>query len=203
VLLNQAPHQLDLWQWFFGMPRRVRAFCYEGKYHDMETEDEATVFMEYDSGATGVFITSTAENPGTDRLEIKGNRGEIVVENGELTYNRTRYPVQERIETTRFTAWGGETWPVDLEPSLGSSDRRLDQDFIDAINAGAPTLVPGASGLNEVLLASAAIQSSWDDGWVDIGAFDDQRYLEQLREKIENSTFEKTELTTPNYDEGY
>jgi hypothetical protein len=111
--------------------------------------------------------------------------------------------VQDSIETSTFTAWGGETWPVDLEPSLGSTDRSLDQEFIDAINKGTETLVPGESGLNEVLLASAAIQSSWDDGWVDIGSFDDERYLAQLQEKIENSTFQKSELTTPNYDEGY
>ena len=203
VLLNQAPHQLDLWQWFFGMPRRLRAFCYEGKHHEIETEDEATLFMEYDNGATGVFITSTSENPGTNRLETKGNRGKLVVEDGEVTCRRTRYPVQKSIETTKFSSWGGETWPVDLQPSLGPSDRSLDQDFIDAINNGSQTLVPGASGLNEVLLASAAIQSSWDDNWVVIDEFDDDRYLGQLQDRIKNSTFEKTELSTPNYDEGY
>jgi predicted dehydrogenase len=203
VLLNQAPHQLDLWHWFFGMPSRVRAFCYEGKYHEMETEDEATIFMEYEDGCTGVFIASTAENPGTNRLEIKGDRGEIIVDGGKICCRRTRYPVQESIKTTKFSSWGGETWPVDLTPSLGDAGPSLDQDFIDAIAKGKETLVPGESGLNEVLLASAALQSAWDDGWVEIANFDDDRYLAQLLAKAQESTFKKGELSTPNFDEGY
>ncbi|HEY0073926.1 MAG TPA: Gfo/Idh/MocA family oxidoreductase, partial [Abditibacteriaceae bacterium] len=75
VLLNQSPHNLDLWQWICGMPQRVRAHCGFGKYHNIEVEDDVTAFVEYPSGATGVFITSTGEAPGTQSLEISGDRG--------------------------------------------------------------------------------------------------------------------------------
>jgi predicted dehydrogenase len=203
VLLNQAPHQLDLWQWFFGMPKRLRAFCYNGKYHQIETEDEATLFMEYENGATGVFITSTAENPGTNRLEITADRGKVVVENGKITYQRLKDSVQHAIETTKIVAWGGPSWDVSVgvPDSAGSPIR----EWVDAIKTGDSSgmITPGASGLNECLLASAAIQSGWNDAWVELAEFDDKKYEEQLRERIVQSDFVKPELSTPNYDEGY
>ncbi len=74
VLTNQCPHHLDIWQWIFGMPQSIRAFCPLGKYHDIEVEDEVTAYMEYADGCTGVFITGTGEAPGTDRLEVAGTR---------------------------------------------------------------------------------------------------------------------------------
>lgn len=87
VLLNQDPHQLDLWQWTISMmPKRVRAFCYFGKHRDIEVEDDVTAFVEYENGATGIFVTTTGEAPGTNRLEISGDRGKVVIENNELTF---------------------------------------------------------------------------------------------------------------------
>src|SRR4030095_3483472 len=89
VLLNQDPHQLDLWQWTISMmPKRVRAFCYFGKHCNIQVEDDVTAFVEYENGATGVFVTTTGEAPGTNRLEISGDRGKIVIENNTLTFWR-------------------------------------------------------------------------------------------------------------------
>ena len=90
VLLNQDPHQLDLWQWLVGMPVRLRAFCQFGKHRDIEVEDEVTAYAEYANGATGVFITTVAETQGTNRLEIVGDHGKVVVEEGKLRYWRLR-----------------------------------------------------------------------------------------------------------------
>ncbi|MCC2683264.1 MAG: oxidoreductase, partial [Paenibacillaceae bacterium] len=93
VLLNQDPHQLDLWQWTVGMmPTRVRAFCQFGKYRNIEVEDDVTAYVEYANGATGVFITTTGEAPGTNRYEISGDRGKIVIENNQMTFHRLRVP---------------------------------------------------------------------------------------------------------------
>src|SRR6185295_16790733 len=83
VLLNQCPHNLDLFQWICGMPTKVRAFCGFGKYHDIEVEDEVTAYLEYPNGATGTFVPTTGEAPGTNRLEIVGDRGKLVYENGQ------------------------------------------------------------------------------------------------------------------------
>ena len=85
VLLNQCPHQLDLLQWLCGLPTMVRAFCHEGKWHDIEVEDDVTAYLEFPGGATGVFIASTGDLPGTNRLEIACDRGKVVCENGQLT----------------------------------------------------------------------------------------------------------------------
>jgi predicted dehydrogenase len=71
VLINQCPHNIDLWQWMCGLPKRVRAFCSYGKYHDIEVEDDVTAYFEYENGATGVFITSTGEAPGSNKLEME------------------------------------------------------------------------------------------------------------------------------------
>lgn len=55
VLMNQSPHQLDLWQWICGMPVRVRAFCNIGKFHNIEVEDDVTAYVEYANGASMVL----------------------------------------------------------------------------------------------------------------------------------------------------
>lgn len=88
ALINQNPHQLDLWQWMFGMPDKITSFVSFGKYYDIEVEDDVTAFMEYENGTTGTYITSTGESPGTNRLEIACDMGRIVVENGKMIFNR-------------------------------------------------------------------------------------------------------------------
>ncbi len=90
VLLNQCPHNLDLFQWIFGMPQRVRGFCQFGRHHEIEVEDEVTAYFEYDDGKTGVFITSTGEAPGTNRLEITGDQGKLVMEGDSLRLHPER-----------------------------------------------------------------------------------------------------------------
>ena len=117
VLLNQCPHNLDLYQWLFGMPVRMRAFCGFGKYHDIEVEDAVTAYMEHPNGATGVFITTTGEAPGTDRLEIAGDRGRVIYENGRITFDRTAEPVQHFSDTTPQLFPGLDTWRCEIPPS--------------------------------------------------------------------------------------
>ena len=101
VLLNQCPHNLDLLQWICGMPMRVRAFCHEGKWHDIEVEDDVTAYLEYENGATGVFITSTADAPGTNRFEIVMEMGKLLCENGKLTLYRLKQNEREFCRTAK------------------------------------------------------------------------------------------------------
>ena len=96
VLFNQCPHQLDLLQWVTGMmPARIRSFCHFGKWHDIEVEDDVTAYLEYPNGATGVFITSTGDTPGTNRFEILGNNGKLVCEHDRLTFTKLAMPERE------------------------------------------------------------------------------------------------------------
>ena len=107
VLLNQAPHNLDLWQWIFGMPKRIRAFCDFGKYHNIDVEDDVTIFGEYENGATATFISTTGDACGTNRLEITGDKGKIVIEHGKLKWWKLSVPEREFC----FTATEGFVTP--------------------------------------------------------------------------------------------
>ena len=88
ALINQNPHQLDLWQWMFGMPDRIMSHVSFGKYYDIEVEDDVTAFMEYKNGMTGVYITSTGEAPGVNRLEISCDMGFLEIKKDNITFWR-------------------------------------------------------------------------------------------------------------------
>ncbi len=191
VLLNQNPHNLDLWQWTCGMPKRVRAFCYFGKYHDIEVEDDVTAYVEYESGATGVYVTSTADAPGTNRLEVTGDRGKIVIENNKLTFWRLRTP--ERQFNEEYTGGFGqpECWECDV-PVKGKETAHVGimNNWVDAIVNGTELLSPGEEGINGLMISNAMHLSAWTDDWVDL-PIDEDLFYEKLQEKIKDSTFEK------------
>lgn len=191
VLLNQCPHQLDLWQWMCGMPKRVRAFCYEGKYHDIEVEDDVTAFVEYENGATGVFVTSTGDAPGSNRFEISADRGKLVVEDGKLTFYRLRVP--ERQFNREYKGGFGmpECWKCEI-PVYGenSQHRGITQNWVDAILKGTPLIAPGIDGIKGLEISNAMYLSSWCNDWVDIPVDEDLFYSE-LQKRIKGSRFKK------------
>ena len=114
VLLNQCPHNLDLFQWICGMPSAITAIGAVGKHHDIEVEDEVTALLEYPNGATGVFVTTTSEAPGTNRLEIVGTRGKLVCEGGKLIFTRNEIPM-DRVSAETSSSFGNpETWTTDV-----------------------------------------------------------------------------------------
>ncbi|KAB8139318.1 Gfo/Idh/MocA family oxidoreductase [Gracilibacillus oryzae] len=201
VLLNQAPHQLDLWQWTTGlMPKKVRAFASLGKYHDIEVEDDVTAYVEYENGATGVFITSTGEAPGTNRFEITGDRGKIVVENNKLTFFRLTESEREfnKVDKTGFGR--PECWEIEI-PVTGDYPGHLGvlQNWIDAIQNGTPLLAPGIEGIKGLEISNAIYLSAWLGEMVELPV-DPDLYLEKLREKIRLSTFQKEEVTNVTLD---
>ncbi|MBQ6823504.1 MAG: Gfo/Idh/MocA family oxidoreductase [Clostridia bacterium] len=187
VLMNQAPHNLDLWQWIFGMPKRIRAFCSEGKYHRIEVEDEALIYAEYENGATAVFQTMTGEYPGTNRLEITGDGGKIVLENGVLKLWRLQQSERE------FCFEATESFskiPMEYEeftfPRARGAHGRIIQNFVDHILFNVPLLSHGEEAVNEVTLCNAAYLSSWKDCWVDLPMETDE-FDAELNKRILNS----------------
>ncbi|MBR6322699.1 MAG: Gfo/Idh/MocA family oxidoreductase [Lachnospiraceae bacterium] len=161
VLLNQAPHNLDIWQWIFGVPDRVHAAVDFGKYHHISVDDDATIIGEYDSGARAVFITTTGECPGTNRLEISGDRGKLVLENGTLKWWKLEKPEREIC----FTAQGGfyQAEPAYEEFSAAEPDGHpiLLQDFAEAILEDKEVQVPGYEGIKSLSISNAAYLSAW------------------------------------------
>lgn len=161
VLLNQCLHNLDILQWLCGMPARLRGFCQIGRFHQIEVEDNVTVYLEWANGATGVFVSSTGETPGTNRFEIVGTLGKLVLENNQLTFARND---ADMIEFNRTATQGfakpnvtNEIIPfenADLPHSI------MMQNFVDAILDGVPLIAPGKEGIHSVELANAMLYSS-------------------------------------------
>ncbi len=195
VILNQCPHQLDLWQWIFGMPSKITAFCQEGRWHDIEVEDDVTVYANYDNGATGVFITTTGECPGTNRLEITGDKGKLVIEGSKMTFTKLATPERKWC----FEAKGGFEVPAKEVIDVDYSEFKLDkeqhqgitQNFTNAILRGEPLMAPGAEGINGLRISNAIFLSSWLGKTVDVPV-DGDLFYQMLQEKINNSTYEKT-----------
>lgn len=188
VLINQCPHNLDLMAWTLGMmPDRIRAFCHFGKHRDIEVEDDVTAYMEFPNGATGVFVTTIADTPGTNRYEVTGERGKIVIEEGKLTFWRLRVPEPQfnREFTGRFGA--PEVWKCEM-PIQGEYARHkgITQNFTDALLKGTPLLAPGEEGINGLTLSNAMYLSTWTDSWVDL-PIDEELFLEKLNEKRQQS----------------
>lgn len=194
VLLNQDPHQLDLWQWTISMmPKRVRAFCYFGKHRNIEVEDDVTAFVEYENGATGVFVTTTGEAPGTNRFEISGERGKIVIENNTLTF--WRLPVSEPEFNKNFKGGFGEPecWKCEIPIKGNNPDHKgIMQNFVNAILFNEPLIAPGAEGIKGLMLSNAMLLSTWTDGWVDL-PIDEELFYQHLQERIEHSSYRKEE----------
>ncbi|TDL39699.1 Gfo/Idh/MocA family protein [Arthrobacter nitrophenolicus] len=196
VLVNQAPHQLDLWQWICGMPKSVYAKAAFGFRRDIAVEDEVTALVDYGNGATGVFITATHDITGTDRFEILGDQGKIVVENS-LTATVTRLSRPERDisdnlspEEVKGLFSGGfdatshytqET--ISFDSAWGSQHAGVLENFAANVLDGTPLLAPGSDGIYGVRLANAIHLSSWTGREVSLD-FDEEEYLTELNKRI-------------------
>ncbi len=156
VLLNQCPHQLDIYQWLIGMPNRVTAVASLGKYHKVEIEDDLSALLEYDNGTTGHFIATTGEWPGSNRFEISGDRGRLLIEGGTLAFDETEVSVAEFCATTteRFRGPKVNTQVIPIE---GEGGRHADmvRNLIEAITTGAPLIAPATDSVAQLELGNA------------------------------------------------
>ncbi|HOB99126.1 MAG TPA: Gfo/Idh/MocA family oxidoreductase [Verrucomicrobiota bacterium] len=191
VLLNQCPHNLDILQWLCGMPQSVRGFCQLGRYHAIEVEDNVTAYWAWANGATGVFVTSTGEAPGTNRLEICGTRGRLVLEDNRLRFTRNEADMIEFSRSAKAGFARPDVWNVDIPfDNAPAQHATLMQNFVDAILDGAPLVAPGEDGLRSVELANAMLYSSILGQTVEL-PLDGAAYERTLGGLIAQSKFEK------------
>jgi predicted dehydrogenase len=196
VLLNQCPHNLDLWQWMFGLPSRVRGFCRFGRFHDIEVEDEVTAYLEYDSGATAVFVTTTGEAPGTNRLEVAGERGKVVLEGDRFSFTRNEIAMSEYSRTTseRFTP--PPVWNVIIPmQTAGPRHRGIWQNFVNAVFEGEPLIAPAVEGIRSVELGNSILHSAWTGQTVTL-PLDAIAFQRALEERATSSRYQKPSLPT-------
>lgn len=197
VLVNQAPHQLDLIQWIAGVPTKVYSKIKHGFRRDIAVEDEVTALMEYENGATGVFVTCTHDLLGTDRLEILGDKGKIVVEDSK-TVTVKRLKESENILNKNMDMedvkrlFMGQMNTKDLystevfteESAWGEQHSGVLENFARHILYGEDLLAPGAEGINGVRLANAIHLSTWTGEEIVLKDFDDDLYLNELNKRI-------------------
>lgn len=193
ALINQCPHQLDLFQWLGGMPSKVIGYAKVGVKRNINVENDVTAYFEYENGASGVFITSTHDFPGTNRLEIDGDKGKLVIENNKLTF--TELAVGE----TEFNATNTKFMPrIPVKKKIVKRVTKLGQyaqfvfgqhteilrNFTSAILTGKPLLAPGIEGINGLTISNAIHLSSWLDQPVTL-PLDEKLFEKELAKRIE------------------
>ncbi len=187
VLLNQCPHNLDLWQWICGMPAKVHAHMHFGKWHDIEVEDDVTAYVEYANGATGTFITSTADTPGTNRFEITLEKGKLVSENGKLLLWKLEQsePEFSRSNTAPFGSPKAELMEVETD---GKSEQHVGvlNAFASAVLHGTPLIANGEEGINGLTLSNAMHLSAWLKKEITL-PFDEDLYYNELMKRVKTS----------------
>ncbi len=201
VLLNQAPHNIDLFWWIVGMvPKKVRAFCHQGKWRDIEVEDDVTAYFEYENGATGIFITTTGDTPGTNRFEVTGTMGKLVYENvvsgngddrkrtNTLTFYKNS--VDEREFNANDKGSGMKKPPFDvIEIKIDEPNPQHAGILSNVANAALgiePLYARAEEGINGVELANAMILSSWKDETITLPINEDL-YYEELMKRVKTS----------------
>lgn len=188
VLLNQCPHNLDLYQWIFGMPSKVRGFCQFGRYHQIEVEDDVTAYFEYPDGSTAVFITSTGEAPGTNRLEVTGDQGRLVLENDILTFTRNEVSMSRFSKTSDEAFARPPIWNVQipLPNHRGDQHDGILRNFTNAVLHGGKLIAPATEGIHSVELGNAILLSSLTGKTVDV-PISGAAYERELKKLIASS----------------
>jgi len=196
VLLNQAPHNLDLWQWICGMPKSVVGFCDIAKYHNIEVEDDVTIVTKYENGAVGTFITTTGEFPGTNRLEISGTLGKIVLEEGILKW----WKLKENEKEVRMNAKEGFA-KIDYDyfefkqEEKETAHKGILQNFANAILEGEELISPGYDGIYELTISNAAYLSSFNGNKEVNLPFDTEEYDKLLKGLAKKSSGAKKTIS--------
>jgi predicted dehydrogenase len=187
VLINQSVHNLDMILWLFGPVTRVRAHAGFGRFHDIEVEDDVTAYLEFANGATGVFVTSTGESPGTNRLEIVGELGRLVLENDVIKLTRNAQATSEFSRTSSEPFGRPETREETLTAAgHGGQHEELLRNFVAAIREGTPLIAPVGEGIHSIELVNALLLSAWTDQTVTL-PLDSAVYARALDEKVRAS----------------
>ncbi|MBQ8403010.1 MAG: Gfo/Idh/MocA family oxidoreductase [Clostridia bacterium] len=188
VLLNQCPHNLDLWQWICGMPVRISAKMHFGKWHDIEVEDDVSAYVEYENGATGVFITTTGDAPGTNRFEISLEKGKLIAEGDKLTMWKSEIsePEFSKTNTVPFGSMKFTRTEVETDGQNPQHTGVINA-FAAAILRSEPLVADGREGINGLTISNAMHLSAWTGKEIELAEFDHERFLSELSARVATS----------------
>lgn len=187
VLLNQCPHQLDLWQWILGMPKKLQSFMRYGQWHDIEVEDDVTTWMEYEDGHTGVFITSTGDPHGSNRFEVEMDGAQLIAEGDKLFLLEFDQLEQDWTKTNKIPFASVPAHEVEVEmDGLNPQHQGVFQAFAGAILRGEPLVAGGEEGINGLTLSNAMHLSAFLGKPVEL-PFDEDLYESELMKRVATS----------------
>jgi len=159
VLINQAPHSLDRFTWLGGLPSRVTAYT-ATRNHRIEVEDVAAAMLEYPTGAVGYVYCSTTEAPGTDILELSGERGKLQVVDKQMRFWELPRGVKQFSDETPEMWQRPPCNEVAVElPACESGHIAILRNFARHLLHGEPLIAPGVEGINTVEMINAMILS--------------------------------------------
>jgi predicted dehydrogenase len=204
VLINQCPHQLDLVQWVVGMlPIKVNGFCHYGKWHDIEVEDDVTAYFEYENGATGMFITTTGEAPGTNRFEVSGTKGKLVCEDGKLLFYKNIDDSAELIKSSPLSFVKAKPEIIEVETDGQNPQHAgIINNFTAALLGKEELFVSGTDGIAGVELMNAIELSGWRGGERVSLPVNEDEYLEELNKHRATSRLKTNVASTVSNTEG-
>lgn len=195
LLLNQCIHNLDIFQWLCGMPRSVRAFCRFGRYHDIEVEDEATAYFEYDNGASGVFVGSTGEAPGVNRLDVIGDKGALSFDGERLLLTENKPATSRFNRETRDMFALPQSSVCDITPDRGGNQHvAVLGNFAQAILNNETLIAPAEEAIDSLVLANSMLLSTWKQETITL-PLDKNHYQQALEQRVAKSSLrDKTDI---------
>lgn len=200
ILLNQAPHNLDILQWIFGVPDKIFADLTVGKYHKIEVEDDAQIIMKYNNGLNVVFITSTGEIPGTNRLEVSGTKGKAVLEDGKIKFYILKQDERNYCFNSKYLSSHLEYDTYEIaDTESESSHKGILQNFANSILFSEPLIANGIEGLNELYISNAAYLSCWQNKWISLENFPEHEFNNILEKLKCNSNLRISENKISNF----
>lgn len=129
VLVNQAPHQLDLFQWLMGPVDEVYGIRRNLNHPYIEVEDTALAIVKFGSGAVGNVVVSNSQKPGIyGKVHIHGSNGASVgvQTDGGAMFIAGMLPISEPPLN--------DLWTVPGEEALLEKWKQQDSDFFRTIN---------------------------------------------------------------------
>ena len=199
VLLNQCPHNLDLWQWICGMPKVVDAKVHFGKWHDIEVEDDVTAYVEYENGATGTFITTTGDMPGTNRFEVTLEKGKLIAERIDKEFSLTQWISEDGMTEPEFSAvnqkpFGTMKFIKTTVETDGENPQHMGvmKAFAAHILRGEPLVADGREGINGLTISNAMHLSAFTGKAIEIASFDHDLYEKELMKRVATSRRKET-----------
>lgn len=206
VLINQCPHQIDLMQWVLGQtPKYVNGFCHYGKWHDIEVEDDVTAYFEFENGATGVFITTTGEAPGSNRFEISGSKGKLLCEHDKLYFYKNATDSLEYIKTADSAYDKPKLEKIEVETDGKNPQHAgIINNFTNALLGKEELFVKGTEGIAGVEIMNAIELSGWKGGVRLSFPVNEDEYLEELNKhravsRIKTADSDKVTSTEGSY----